>query len=75
VASTSDGSFIYINDTKGTTWTMTVASGDGGAGWNDIVYVTNQDAWVVYAPADFYADLGKLYVTHDAGRTWNLAQV
>jgi hypothetical protein len=33
VASVSDGSFIYINNTRGgTTWTTVWASSDGGAG-------------------------------------------
>ena len=49
VATYSSGSFIYIND-RGRTWTMPVGFGDGGAGWNDIVYTTNKEAWVVYAP-------------------------
>src|SRR5207245_346090 len=39
VASSSDGSFIYTNNTGKTTWTMRVAYSDGGRGWNDIVYV------------------------------------
>jgi photosystem II stability/assembly factor-like uncharacterized protein len=71
IASWSDGSFIYINDGGGTTWTQIIGSGDGGAGWNDVVYTTNEDAWVVFGPADFFADYGVVYVTHDAGHTWN----
>jgi hypothetical protein len=73
VASVSDGSFIYINDTHKTTWTMVIGYGDGGVGWNDITYVTDSEAWVVYGPADSPADLGKVFVTHDAGRTWDVA--
>jgi photosystem II stability/assembly factor-like uncharacterized protein len=72
VASYSSGSFIYVND-KGRSWTMPVGFGDGGAGWNDIVYTTNQTAWVVYAPVGFFHGAGQLYVTRDAGRTWNPA--
>ena len=70
VESWSDGSFIYINDTGGTDWTMVIGSGDGGAGWNDIVYVTDQEAWVVFGPTELFADYGVVYVTHDAGLTW-----
>jgi hypothetical protein len=72
VASVSDGSFIYINDTAKTTWTMVIGYGDGGAGWNDISYVTDSEAWVVYGPADSPADLGKVFVTHNAGRSWDV---
>jgi photosystem II stability/assembly factor-like uncharacterized protein len=72
VATYSSGSFIYIND-SGKTWSMPVGFGDRGAGWNDIVYTTNKDAWVVYAPAGFFHGAGQLYVTHDAGLTWNPA--
>jgi hypothetical protein len=73
VASSSDGSFIYINDGHKTAWTTKVAYSDGGRGWNDIVYVTNREAWVVYSPVDYFSGLGKLFVTHDGGRTWYLA--
>jgi photosystem II stability/assembly factor-like uncharacterized protein len=73
VESWSDGSFMYINDTHRTKWSRVIASGDGGAGWNDIVYVTDEEAWVVYAPDDTFSDLGKLYVTHDGGHHWHLA--
>src|SRR5260370_17342543 len=69
VASSSDGSFIYINDTHKTAWTMVEGIGDGGAGWSDISYVTTTRAWVVYGPADF-SNIGQLWVTRDAGPHW-----
>jgi photosystem II stability/assembly factor-like uncharacterized protein len=69
VASWSDGSFIYINDTHKTAWTMAEGFGDGGAGWNDISYVSNTEAWVVYGPADF-SDIGQVWVTRDGGQHW-----
>lgn len=72
VASSSDGSFIYINDTKGgTTWSMPVGLSDGGIGWGDIAYTTNTTAWVVYAPAGGFMPRNVLYKTTDAGHTWN----
>jgi hypothetical protein len=73
VASSSDGSFIYINDSGGTAWSMPVGFGDGGLGWNDIVYVTDNEAWVVYSPANNPDSIGKVLVTHDGGRHWNIA--
>jgi photosystem II stability/assembly factor-like uncharacterized protein len=75
VASWSDGSFMYVNDTHSKGWTMVIGSGDGGAGWNDITYVTNTEAWVVYGPADTPAHYGQLYVTRDAGQHWTLAKL
>jgi photosystem II stability/assembly factor-like uncharacterized protein len=71
VASYSDGSFIYVNDDHSKTWTMPVGIGDGGRGWNDIVYTTGKVAWVVYSPAGLFNGDGVLYVTHDAGLTWS----
>jgi hypothetical protein len=73
VASSSDGSFIYINDSGGTAWSMPVGIGDGGFGWNDITYVTDSEAWVVYWPANEVGSVGKVLVTHDGGRHWNIA--
>jgi lipoprotein-anchoring transpeptidase ErfK/SrfK len=73
MSSQSDGSFLYVNDGGGTTWTMPVGIGDGGLGWNDIVYTTNKVAWVVYAPAATFFSQGVLYVTRDAGLTWDPA--
>lgn len=72
VASWSDGSFIYTNDGGKSKWNMTVAYSDGGAGWNDVQYVSNTEAWVVYAPAGFFHGIGKIYVTRDSGKTWKL---
>lgn len=70
VSSWSDGSFIYINDSRTTDWQMPVGLGDGGLGWNDIQYVTNTEAYVVYSPAGSFAGKGRLWVTHDGGRDW-----
>jgi len=74
VASTSNGSFVYINDTHKQAWTMVEGIGDGGAGWNDITYVTNSQAWVVYEPADS-SGTGQLWTTHDAGLHWSIAKL
>ncbi|MGD0083016.1 MAG: hypothetical protein ABSD78_07440 [Acidimicrobiales bacterium] len=69
-----DSTVIYINDTHETTWTMVINKSDGGLGFNDIVYVTDEEAWVVYAPADAGpAALGQVFVTHDGGQHWSLA--
>ena len=50
---------------------MPVGLGDGGLGWNDIVYVTNKEAYVVHAPAGSFAGLGELWVSTDAGHEWH----
>ena len=73
VATSSDGSLIFVNDTHKRTWTMLIAKSDGGAGWNDIVYVSNEEAWVVYAPVDDFSGIGQVYVTHDGGHHWSVA--
>jgi hypothetical protein len=70
VASWSDGSFIYVNDSHAKTWQMPVGLGDGGLGWNDIGYVTKTEAYVVYSPVSSFEGQGRLWVTHDAGRSW-----
>lgn len=69
--SSSGGSFIYINDTSTTTWHTSVFFGDGGRGWNDILYLTDSVAWIIYSPAAYFHGSGKIYVTHDAGRHWH----
>lgn len=75
VASQSDGSFIYLNNTRGgRAWTTVWATSDGGAGWNDIAYLTDRVAWVVRGPlaGPGFSGRGRLYVTRDAGRHWYL---
>jgi len=75
-ASVSDGSFMYINDTHKRAWTMVIGKSDGGGGgWNDIVYVTNTEAWVVYGPLDWSAGFGQVYVTYDGGHHWSQAEL
>jgi hypothetical protein len=76
VASWSDGSFMYINDSEhGKTWQMPEGIGDGGLGWNDVVYVTNKEAYVVYSPVSQFEPQGQLWVTHDAGRSWQVVSL
>jgi len=75
VESWSDGSFIYINDNHKAKWYMIIGSGDGGAGFNDITYVSPTTAFVVYGPADMFSGYGQLYTTHDAGRHWKLVKI
>jgi hypothetical protein len=70
VASWSDGSFLYINDTHKKSWTTVAGLGDGGAGWNDTAYSSPTQAWAVYGPADF-TGIGQLWVTRDSGRHWH----
>lgn len=72
MASSSNGSFIYTNDTGAREWIMRVAYGDGGRGWNDITFVTDRVGWVVYSPAAFFDGIGKLFVTRDGGHKWYL---
>ena len=69
VASWSDGSFMYVRTRLDPKWAMVIGSGDGGAGWNDLSYVTGTEAWVVYGPASLPGH-GQLYVTRDAGQHW-----
>jgi len=75
VAASSNGSFLYINDGHARAWTTVIGRGDGGAGWNDLTYVTRSQAWVVYGPAAGTPGVGRVYVTRDAGRHWTAAGV
>ncbi|HEY8544534.1 MAG TPA: hypothetical protein VIL36_05790 [Acidimicrobiales bacterium] len=70
VASTSSGSWLYVNDTGGEAWTTAVEEGDGGAGWRDLTFADRRTGWVVYAPAAGYPGTGTLLSTDDGGRTW-----
>ncbi len=74
VAACSDGSFLYINDGHRKAWTRVIGRGDGGAGWNDLTYVTRSAAWVVYGPAAG-GGIGQVYVTRDGGRHWTAARM
>lgn len=67
VASASDGTFLYVNDTGKRAWTEAIA--DAGSGWNDLNYVSDTKAWVVYNPVNTDGT-GQLLVSTDAGRQW-----
>jgi len=68
VASWSDGSFMYVKGPRGTAWKMSYGLGDGGAGWDDITFVSGSELWIVYSPVDQAPGYGQLYVSHNAGR-------
>jgi len=69
VESWSDGSWIYRNG-GGQSWTTSVSLGDGGMGWNDIVFMTNEVGWVIHGPAAWPWLPGELWETQDGGATW-----
>lgn len=75
VAAQSIGTFMYINDNHRTKWYMVIGSGDGGAGWNDITYVSATVGYVVYSPASLFPGFGVIYATHDSGRHWKLVKL
>lgn len=76
VGAWSDGTFMYLNDTHKTTWSMPLGLGDGGAGWNDLAFTSSKEAWAVYGPvSSFSANLGQLYVTRDGGQHWKLVRI
>lgn len=70
-------SYIFVNDTGKTSWSQPVNEADGGAGWNDIVYVSDHEAWVVYDPAQDPCScaVGEVFVTRDSGQHWTLVQL
>jgi hypothetical protein len=74
IASSSIGSWIYRNG-GGQTWTKPVDLGDGGMGWNDIVFTTNQTGFVIHGPAALCCGggPGELWTTTDGGVTWGPA--
>jgi hypothetical protein len=70
-ASSSIGSWIYRN-ANSTTWTTPIDLGDGGMGWNDPVFTSNQVGYVIHGP---WANCcgggpGELWQTKDGGVTW-----
>lgn len=68
-ATWSAGSFLDVNDSHHTKWVE--VAGDPDPGWNDLGFVSSNEAWVVYAGADTGADVGELFVTHDDGLHWS----
>jgi photosystem II stability/assembly factor-like uncharacterized protein len=71
VASYSAASWIYRN-AGGQNWTTPVTEADGGEGWNDIVFTTNQVGFVIHGPATCCGGHGPgdLWQTEDGGLTW-----
>jgi hypothetical protein len=76
VASYSIGSWIYRNG-GGTTWTTSEDLGDGGIGWNDIAFTTDQLAFVVHGPAACCGNHGpgEIWKSTDGGLTWRQTEV
>ncbi|HEX9411056.1 MAG TPA: hypothetical protein VF986_05110 [Actinomycetota bacterium] len=74
-ASFSIGSWIYRN-AGGQSWTTQVALGDGGQGWNDIVFTSNEVGFVIHGPAACCGGHGpgELWETEDGGVTWTPAR-
>lgn len=72
VASYSIGSWIYLNQ-GGKTWTTQEDLGDGGQGWNDIMFVSNSTGFVIHSPVFCCGDhgVGELWETQDGGLTWS----
>jgi len=70
-ASSSIGTWIYRN-AGGQSWTTQVDLGDGGMGWNDIAFTTNQVGFVIHGPWALCCGggPGELWETEDSGVTW-----
>jgi hypothetical protein len=71
-SSFSIGSWIYRN-AGGGIWTTQEDLGDGGIGWNDVAFTTNQVGFVVHGPASCCGGQGpgELWETQDGGVTWS----
>jgi hypothetical protein len=76
VASYSIGSWIYRN-AGGETWTTSEDLGDGGLGWNDITFTTDQLGLVIHGPASCCGQNGpgELWKSSDGGTTWRQTQL
>jgi hypothetical protein len=68
MASYSIGSWIYRN-AGGATWTKSADLGDGGEGWNDIDFTTNQTGFVIHGPEAMFGP-GELWGTTNGGVTY-----
>ncbi len=73
-ASYSIGTWIYRN-AGGKGWTTQEDLGDGGMGWNDVVFTTDQVGFVIHGPAAVccLGHSGQLWETDDGGLTWGPA--
>ena len=71
VSSFSIGSWIYRN-AGGRNWTTQADEGDGGQGWDDIVFTTNQLGFVIHGPLSCCGGHGpgELWATEDGGLSW-----
>jgi hypothetical protein len=70
VTSVSSGDWVYRN-VGGQKWETVLDLADGGVGWNDPVFTTEQTGYVVNGPAAGAPDLpGVLLRTDDGGLTW-----
>ncbi len=49
VTSVSSGSWLYRN-TGGQTWDTVLSKADGGSGWNDLLFTTDKNGFVVHSP-------------------------
>jgi photosystem II stability/assembly factor-like uncharacterized protein len=76
VSSFSIGSWIYRNG-GGQAWTTSEDLGDGGIGWNDIRFTTDQVGFVIHGPAFCCGQHGpgELWKSTDAGLTWHQVEV
>lgn len=52
--SLASGSFVYINDGHGQSWTTAVNRRTNG-GWNDLGCVTGSEAWIAYSPVGLFS--------------------
>jgi hypothetical protein len=76
VSSFSIGSWIYRNG-GGQAWTTSEDLGDGGIGWNDIAFPSDQVGFVVHGPASCCGGHGpgELWKSSDGGATWRQTEV
>jgi hypothetical protein len=71
ISSFSIGSWIYRNS-GGQSWTTPEDLGDGGMGWNDVVFTTNRVGFVIHGPwVCCGGGPGELWRTSDGGVTWH----
>lgn len=67
ITSTAIGSLMYLND-GGQSWSSVFER--PGPGFNDPVFTTSSDGYVIHSPASRAGGPGEVLVTHDGGKTW-----